>query len=721
MNPFAGDLASAGKITLLGLAFTACAAGYAPAVHALFDVTTPQTAPFPSDNFTVADPTQLTSRRVTLPLPDCNARPSDCNDLRVVNELDGFNIQPRLTIPFDGAIDPTSVTSDTVFLLRLPEGTPVGINQILWDPPSNTLYAESDELLDQQLCYALVVTNGVRDASGQPVLADDVFLQFLQSPASNYGAELGAAVNAAVQAGVARSRIVAASVFTTQSVTSVLEKIRGQLDASTVRPASFQLGTQGERTVFPLAQIGGITWNRQTGDNPPQFTPAAVMVSLLDAFQPGTVGRIAFGKYVSPDYMVHPGEYIPTVGTLTGMPQVQGTNEIYFNLFLPSGLQPATGWPVTILGHGGSASKDEDAYYFASALAGQGIATIAITAVGRGGGPLGTLQVNLINGDAVTLPSGGRGFDQNGDGIIDSQEGASALPPRDILGQSDAGRQTAVDWMQLVRVIVAGVDVDGDGTSVVDPNRIYYYGGSYGGGLGPLLLAIEPLVRSGALSYPGAAAGRIDLISLRPSQRGSFTGAALAARTPSLINSPGLTSLDGVAVGPPFFNENLPLRDLPAVTNDVAGALQIQEVFDHAAWVSEAGDAAAYAPYLRKNPLPGVAPKSVMILICKGDQTAPSPRNTAIIRAGGLADRTTYYRNDLAYEVNPRVPKNPHGFLFGFMSPTRPIGEVARGGQNQIAAFLASDGTDIIWPTPGAWFFEVPIVPPLPEDLEFIQ
>ena len=706
------------RIALLALALAGPAAADAPRTHALFDLATPGTAPFPSDKFTVQDPRQLTEVRVNLPLPDCNARPSDCADWQVVNELDGFNIQARLSIPLDGPIDPASVDSSTVFLLRLSDGATVGINQVAWDPPTNTLYAESDELLDQHTRYALIVTARVRDASGQPILASDSFRQFRQLVDPPYRDALDEAVQAAVRAGVAESEIVAASVFTTQSVTAVQEKIRDQLDASTPGPASFQLGPQGFRTVFRLDQIKGIAWNRQTGDNPPQFTPAAVGLSLLDAFTPGAVGRIAFGKYVSPDYMVHPGEYIPTVGTATGTPRVQGTNEIYFNLFLPSSPKPQAGWPVTIFGHGGGGSKDEDVYYHAASVAGQGIATIAISAVGGGGGPQGTLRVDLVTGDSVTFPSGGRGFDQNGDGAIDNQEGATAAPPRDILGQSDAQRQTVVDWMGLVRVIAAGMDVDGDGTFDLDPSRIYYFGGSFGGGLGPQLLAMEPRVRVGAFSYPGAAAGRIDIIRLRPAQRGSFTGAALAARTPSVINAGGLTSLDGVAVGPPYFNENIPLRNQPPVINDVAGALQIQEVFERAEWVSQAGDAAAYAPYLRKNPLPGVPPKSVLIQICKGDETAPNPRNTAIIRAGDLADRTTYYRNDLAYMENPAIPKNPHGFLNGFTSVA--TGAIARGGQTQIAVFLASDGTNIIWPDPSR-FFEVPIVPPLPEDLGFIR
>jgi fermentation-respiration switch protein FrsA (DUF1100 family) len=638
-----------------------------------------------------------------------------------VNELDGFNIQPRLSIPFDGPIDPESATSRTVFLLQLGSAvTPamVGINQIVWDPPTNTLYAESDDMLDQHTRYALIVTSGVRDANGQPVLASDDFRGFRQQVGDQYGTFVEEAIQAAIRAGIAESDIVAASVFTTQTVTAGLEKIRAQLDSSAVAAADFLLGPQGSRTVFRLDQIKGITWNRQTGDSPPRFTTSAVPVSSLDATAPRAVGRIAFGKYLSPDYMLHPGEYIPVTGTLTGAPQVQGKNEIYFNLFLPSAPKPQAGWPVAIIGHGGGGSKEDVAYVLGGTLASQGVATIAISAVGRGGGPQGTLRVDLTTGESVTLSSGGRGFDQNGDGAIDAQEGAAALPPRDILGQSDAQRQTVVDWMQLVRVIAAGMDADGDGMPELDASRIYYFGTSFGGGLGPQLLAIEPRVRVGVFSYPGGAAGRIDIIRLRPAQRGSFTGAALAARTPSLLNSDGLTSLDGVPVGPPFFNENTPLRNKPPLINDVADALEIQNLFEHAEWVSETGDAAAYAPYLRKSPLSGMPPKSILVQTCKGDETGPNPRNTAIIRAGDLADRTTFFRNDLAYLEDPSVPKDPHSFLTRFASPGI-TGEIARGGQTQAAIFLASDGTSITVPEPSR-FFEVPIGLPLPEDLSFI-
>jgi len=65
------------------------------------------------------------------------------------------------------------------------------------------------------------------------------------------------------------------------------------------------------------------------------------------------------------------------------------------------------------------------------------------------------------------------------------------------------------------------------------------------------------------------------------------------------------------------------------------------------------------------------------------------------------------------------MPRDPHGFvnMVTHMNPN--VRAIARGYTNQIARFFASDGTDIVYPEP-ARFFEVPIVPPLPEGLNFI-
>src|SRR6266849_6046510 len=89
------------------------------AVHALFDLRTPASGPFPSDWFTVVDRSNNTRLRVNLPRPDCEVRTSDCEFQNVIHTLDGFNLAPRLSIPFDGPIDVRAVTSGTVFLISL--------------------------------------------------------------------------------------------------------------------------------------------------------------------------------------------------------------------------------------------------------------------------------------------------------------------------------------------------------------------------------------------------------------------------------------------------------------------------------------------------------------------------------------------------------------------------------------------------------------------------
>ena len=71
----------------------------AAGVQALFNLETPTGGPFPSNRFTVADSSHNTGLRVNLPLPDCQARPSDCDDLNVINTLDGFNLSPASRSP----------------------------------------------------------------------------------------------------------------------------------------------------------------------------------------------------------------------------------------------------------------------------------------------------------------------------------------------------------------------------------------------------------------------------------------------------------------------------------------------------------------------------------------------------------------------------------------------------------------------------------------------
>jgi hypothetical protein len=217
-----------------------------------------------------------------------------------------------------------------------------------------------------------------------------------------------------------------------------------------------------------------------------------------------------------------------------------------------------------------------------------------------------------------------------------------------------------------------------------------------------------------------------------PTFRGT-RGAWLAERTPSLINSPGVTKIGGVSVGGPFFNDNLPLRTgvtysvaledgtahaVPSpVINDVPGAMAIQNVFEDAEWAMFAGDSLGYIAHVRKDPLAGVLPKSIIFQFDTGDQNVPNPFSSAMLRAGDLADRATYYRHDLAFADDPTLPHNGHGFMTSVNNAAWEA--IALGAQEQIGVFFASDGAMVIHPEP-AQYFEVPIELPLPEDLNFI-
>jgi Bacterial virulence factor lipase N-terminal len=699
------------------------------AVRALFNLHHPETGPFPTDIFTVADHTHNTGRRVNLPYPDCTIRVSDCEDVGVVNTLDGFGLQTRLSIPFDGSIDVNTATGETVFLISLgstigsagdPPGTLIGINQIVWDTFTDTLHVESDELLTQHTRYALIVTNRVRDIKGRPIEASESFRRFRQTVRGEYKQALLDAIHAARGLGLRERDIVTASVFTTQSITSVMERIRDQIKNGTPEPANFLLGPMGERAVFNLVDVARIDWSQHTQVSPPDFTPATINLPVL-RYIPNAVGTIAYGYYVSPDYNVHPGEYIPAVGTRTGTPVVQGYNDIYFTLFLPSGPKPEAGWPIALTAGGTTGNQHFTSGNFASKLAANGIAAIGINNVGQGFGPLSTLTVNMTNGSSLTIPDAGRGIDQNGDNVITNVEGSEAAGPWSwTISSRDSNRQTVIDLMQLVRVIEVGMDVDGDNVADIDPSRIYFVGASTGSMIGTIFLALEPSVPVGvAAACPGVIP---EHARWQPNRR-SQIGSALQSRTPSLINSPGLTEIDGVLVDGPHFNENKPLRDQPAVINTIPGAIDIQNALEFSEMVSESGlTPVMWARHLREEPLPGLYPKSVIYQFATGDQQAVNPGTTALILAGNLADRTLYYRHDLAFaqDPSPTMPKNPHLFAGSPTAPNALFSEISRGAQDQIGAFLASDGTVVIHPEP-AQFFEVPISSPLPEDLNFIR
>jgi hypothetical protein len=357
---------------------------------------------------------------------------------------------------------------------------------------------------------------------------------------------------------------------------------------------------------------------------------------------------------------------------------------------------------------------------------------VAINIVGHGFGPKSTLAVTRApppSGEPPTVAflTGGRAVDVNHDGSFSSSEGSQALGDlRFVVQNRDAMRQNVADYVQLIRVIEAGVDWDGDGVRDLDPGRIYFAGFSLTSSVVLDLFAIEPRIR--AATFTGIGSGPSP--QLLPANRG-LLAQFLDVRRPTLINppfdrlgnpTPVITSLGGIATAPPFFNENIPDRDRPVLVNTVAGALPLQAYIDRAEWVQATTAPGTFAPYLRASPLPAIPPRPFLVQMSRGDVQIANTATAELVRAGDFADRLTMYRHDL---FSGRLQfKNPHTFVIrtdpvaGVIPPLlmRPI---ALEAQDQIGAFLASDGSTTIDPDGPDVLFEVP-ASFVPADLGFV-
>ena len=503
----------------------------------------------------------------------------------------------------------------------------------------------------------------------------------------------------AMAGGARPSGIADASLFTTQSIDAVSRKIRTQLHAST---PTFLLGSAGETTVFPFASIAAIQWKRQTGTSTfstsPLPTPAVA----------GAVGTIAFGSYASPDYETA-AKVIPPYGTATGKPVAQGSNQVQFTLFIPAGVKPAAGWPVAIFGHGFTDSKNGAPWAVAGSLARAGIATIAINVVGHGFGALGTYTVTRTAGPQVVLPAGGRGIDQDGNGTIDSTEGVSAVGAQSLIGNRDGLRQTTIDLMQLVKVLKAGVNLDGtagpdgqtdDGNDDGNDNggnnndnggnnnddqndnraadlstsRIYYAGSRSAASTACSCSGSSRDIRAGRPERPGRADHRD-----RPSEP-----ELPAARRDRADHA------DAVAV------QRGAERVLHVVHREHAAA---EPADRHGHGSGRVGDPGVHRPH--GVGAAGREPGGVRAVHhATGDHPVRARRQDGAESDGvrdpaGLRVREpgdALFRNDLAYALNPAVPKNPHTFLTNIAVPSVAVRVPGAGADRDVLREQRRDG-----------------------------
>ena len=685
---------------LVGLSAPALPAAAATPVSVMQGATY-RTAVFPNDMLAVPDPTQLTGKRVNFRVgvdyPACTAADySICDGFAMLNKLDGFDLNPRVTIPFTGPIDITSVNDTDVFIQG--PGGRTQLLQLVWDPASNTLGGIANAFLQENSLYRVVVTSGVKDKKGNPINA---------------------------------CGSICVTPFTTRTATAVLDHIRKALDDGSAyakagiptadsRKLTFTQG--GKDDVFVAAEVlpsianptNGIVREDQVSANPADPLAAPVTVPVL--IPPLAAGTYAFGSYMSPRYQyVSKSGHVDSVSGMTDgvipalattqTPQPLGADRLGVILVLPKGSPPAGGWPVAVYGPGFTRSK-YDIFVTADYNAALGVATIATDPAGHGFGPRSRTTVTTVLG-STSFKSWGRGRDLDGDGCIYSglndgvgpsahvTSSTGSCPTKVITGATPSHKtldgvqsgliQTVIDNMSLVRTIEAGnVNVPTIGPDVLSKTAVSYYGLSFGGIYGTMLMGIDPHLTLGLLNVPGGPIIDIARLSVFRVNLQS----TLAYTHPSGLNGgPGLNG----------FTESLPLRGDPPETNPYPGSIFLQETFASANWYDRSGSPESFTPLMRLRPPVGAPPKTLLFETAFGDQTVPNPTAGNIYRAGQLYDLVEYYRND----KTPTYASDPHGWLADPTLAGRTLGEA------ELGAYLATGGTVV---NPNPVLLEYPIV-----------
>ena len=522
------SVAGASVLVLAGLALTG------PLTAAPAQAAAPPRAVsvFPNDDLTVRDARQLTGRRVALPSAGCTTV-TVCGLAQRVNQLDGFDLDPRLAVRFDRAVDPVSVAGAlTVQAVRGGgRDRPIGVDRVVYDAATHTVYAHPRSQLDPGTTYRTVLDR--RD--------------------------------------LPRVR----STFTTASMTDGLLDLRRQLDSGRAYSAAgIDRGERGLQVdaVVPAAGTT-LTYVQDRGR-----TGGLVPTPVPDVAAP-TAASYVFGSYLAPTWL-RADRTIEQTPTRDRGPQAQGAQRLPFVLIVPAGQAPRGGWPVAAFGHGFTRS-DADVFLAAATNAGQGLATIATDVVGHGYGPRSSWQVRTADGAVRSLPAYGRGVDLERDGVIGSTEGSSPLPssPAAAIGSRDALRQTVLDVSALLRAVGGPAGVPAD-VAVLRADRTSYYGQSFGGIYGTMLAAVEPDVRRSVLNVAGGPV--TEIVRLAPGFRPLTTQA---------LSFAGL--LNGGDVG---FTESMPLRGEAPVLAPAPGSLAIQDYLAASTWLTRSGSPEAFAP-----------------------------------------------------------------------------------------------------------------------------
>src|SRR5579875_80712 len=118
---------------------------WAGTTTALYNPVSPTTGPFPANALTTRDAAQRTGLRIDLPSSfdtcDVTESPSVCSNTSLLNQLDGFSVNPRIMVCFSAPVDSKTLQIG-IHIIPARGGASVPINQVIIDPNSNCVFAK---------------------------------------------------------------------------------------------------------------------------------------------------------------------------------------------------------------------------------------------------------------------------------------------------------------------------------------------------------------------------------------------------------------------------------------------------------------------------------------------------------------------------------------------------------------------------------------------------
>lgn len=497
---------------------------------AIFDLSASK-IPFPSNLlFSVSDEEKIENPAkgdgtLNIPVDD----ETDISDPKVaMNALDGFSTVAPISTTFSSAIDPATLTPETVRVFEVTlsgiGGAVTNVNRELSfglefvatlssvDPTGSTLVILPLAPLAPSSSYMVMLTDGIKGTNGlDPSLSAHYAIAKTSGSLVGTPAEALEPVRQLVNAqelfleveGVDTSTVVLSWTFSTQSAGVVLNRARE--NATGIAVLDNPLGTT---EIWVPGSPGYADVISGTLTLPYYLRNAAVLDDNGLPTEPLTKFWTAAGganlTAVDPDGLLFPYE--------TATPINNGDETIPLLVSVPNiHTKPDTGWKTVIFQHGITSDRSS-MLAAADRLAADGFAVVAIDLPLHGlpvghplrFGPERTFDLDFVHND-TKIPLDFLGG-ETPDGADPS--GTHFINLASLLTSRDNARQAVADLFALTKAL-GTMDYLDDGLPDFDTTEVYFVGHSLGGILGSTFLALEPTVKSAVLGMPGGGIAKL--------------------------------------------------------------------------------------------------------------------------------------------------------------------------------------------------------------------